>query len=83
MSTFLFFQPFMLLSGFTFPVRNMPTIVQYFTFLNPMRYFLEMVRGIFLKGSGLDVLWPQLLALMVFGVVVLSLAVQRFHKHLE
>jgi ABC-2 type transport system permease protein len=83
MSTFLFFQPFMLLSGFTFPIRNMPTVVQYFTFLNPMRYFLEIVRGIFLKGSGIETLWPQLLALAAFGVVVLSLSVQRFHKHLE
>ncbi len=83
MSTFLFFQPFMMLSGFTFPVRNMPTIVQYFTFLNPMRYFIEIVRGIFLKGSGFAVLWPQMLALGVMGVVVLGLSVQRFHKHLE
>jgi drug efflux transport system permease protein len=83
MSTFLFFQPFMMLSGFSFPIRNMPLGVQYFTYLNPMRYFLEIVRGIFLKGSGLDTLWPQLLALAVFGVVVLSLSVQRFHKHLE
>jgi ABC-2 type transport system permease protein len=83
MSTFLFFQPFMMLSGFTFPVRNMPLAVQYFTYLNPMRYFMEIVRGIFLKGSGVAVLWPQMLALAVFGVVVLSLSVQRFHKHLE
>ncbi len=83
MSTFLFFQPFMMLSGFTFPVRNMPTVVQYFTFLNPMRYFMEIVRGIFLKGSGMETLWPQMLALAVFGVVILSLSVQRFHKHLE
>ncbi len=83
MSTFLFFQPFMMLSGFTFPIRNMPTAVQYFTYLNPMRYFMEIVRGIFLKGSGFAVLWPQMLALAVFGVVVLSLSVQRFHKHLE
>lgn len=83
MSTFLFFQPFMMLSGFTFPVRNMPTVVQYFTYLNPMRYFIEIVRGIFLKGSGLAVLWPQMLALGVMGVIVLGLSVQRFHKHLE
>jgi ABC-type transport system involved in multi-copper enzyme maturation permease subunit len=52
MATFLFFQPFMMLSGFSFPIRNMPEGVQYFTYLNPMRYFLEIVRGIFLKGSG-------------------------------
>jgi ABC-2 type transport system permease protein len=61
----------------------MPQVVQYFTYLNPMRYFLEVVRGVFLKGSGVDVLWPQLAALGVMGVVVLSLAVRKFHKHLE
>jgi ABC-2 type transport system permease protein len=83
MSTFLIFQPFSMLSGFTFPIRNMPQVVQYFTYLNPMRYFLEVVRGVFLKGSGVDVLWPQLVALGVMGVVVLSLAVRKFHKHLE
>jgi drug efflux transport system permease protein len=83
MSTFLMFQPFMMLSGFTFPIRNMPTIVQWLTYLNPMRYFLEIVRGVFLKGSGVSVLWPELAALAVFGAIVLSLSVQRFHKHLE
>ena len=83
LATFLFFQPFMMLSGFAFPIRNMPVAVQYFTFLDPMRYFLEIVRGIFLKGTGLEILWPQMLALAVFGVVVLGLSVQRFHKHLE
>ena len=83
MSTFLFFQPFMMLSGFTFPIRNMPETVQWFTYLNPMRYFMEIVRGIFLKGSGIDTLWPNLAALAALGVTVLWLAVQRFHKHLE
>jgi ABC-2 type transport system permease protein len=83
MSTFLFFQPFMMLSGFTFPIRNMPETVQWVTYINPMRYFMEIVRGIFLKGSGIDTLWPNLAALAVLGVTVLWLAVQRFHKHLE
>ena len=83
MSTFLFFQPFMMLSGFTFPIRNMPEVVQWFTYLNPMRYFMEIVRGIFLKGSGIDTLWPNLAGLAVLGVIVLWLSVQRFHKHLE
>jgi ABC-2 type transport system permease protein len=83
MSTFLFFQPFMMLSGFTFPIRNMPIGVQWFTYLNPMRYFMEIVRGIFLRGSGINVLWPDMAALGVFGVVILGLSVQRFHKHLE
>ena len=83
MSTFLLFQPFSMLSGFTFPIRNMPESVQWFTYLNPMRYFLEIVRGVFLRGSGLDTLWPNFLALAVFGVLILGLSVQRFHKQLE
>lgn len=83
MATFLLFQPFSMLSGFTFPIRNMPESIQWFTYLNPMRYFLEVVRGIFLKGSGFDTLWPNFVALGVFGVIVLTLSVQRFHKQLE
>ncbi|MBZ5594158.1 MAG: ABC transporter permease [Acidobacteriia bacterium] len=83
MSTFLFFQPFFLLSGFTFPIRNMPLAVQYLTFLNPVRYFLEIVRGIFLKGSGIGVLWPQLVALGVIGISILTMSALRFHKKLD
>jgi drug efflux transport system permease protein len=83
LATFLLFQPFQMLSGFTFPIRSMPQVVQWFTFINPMRYFLEIVRGIFLKGSGFDTLWPELLAMGVFGVVILWISVLRFHKHLE
>jgi ABC-2 type transport system permease protein len=83
MSTFLFFQPFFLLSGFTFPIRNMPLAVQYLTFLNPVRYFLEIVRGIFLKGSGISVLWPQLVALAIIGISVLTMSALRFHKKLD
>lgn len=83
MATFLIFQPFMMLSGFSFPIRSMPTAIQYFTYLNPMRYFLEVVRGIYLKGSGMDVLWPNYVALAVFGVTILTISVSRFHKTLE
>jgi len=83
MTTSMFFQPFFLLSGFAFPIRNIPEPVQYLTFLNPVRYFMEIVRGIFLKGSGVDVLWPQMLALAVFGVVILSLSAMRFRKRLD
>jgi ABC-2 type transport system permease protein len=61
----------------------MPLGVQWFTYLNPMRYFMEIVRGIFLRGSGISVLWPDMAALGVFGVIILGLSVQRFHKHLE
>jgi ABC-2 type transport system permease protein len=83
MATFLLFQPLMMLSGFSFPIRSMPQAVQWLTYLNPMRYFLDIVRGIFLKGSGFDVLWPNMAALAVFGVVVLSISINRFHKTLE
>ena len=83
MSTFLCFMPFFLLSGFTFPVRNMPLAAQYFTYLNPVRYFMEIVRGVFLKGSGVAVLWPQMAALAVFGVVILTASANRFHKKLD
>ncbi|MEO8024834.1 MAG: ABC transporter permease [Bryobacteraceae bacterium] len=83
MSTFLFFMPFFLLSGFTFPVRNMPLAAQYFTYLNPVRYFVEIVRAIFLKGAGIETLWPQMLSLLVFGVTILTMSVMRFHKKLD
>ena len=83
MGTSLFFQPFLLLSGFSFPIRNMPEVVQWITFINPVRYFMEIVRGIFLKGSGMNTLWPQLAALAVFGATILWLSVLRFHKTME
>jgi ABC-2 type transport system permease protein len=82
MSVFFFFFPAMLLSGFAFPIANMPQVIQWLTLLNPMRYFLVIIRSIFLKGVGLEVLWPQVLALAVMGMVVLFLATRRFHKTL-
>jgi ABC-2 type transport system permease protein len=83
MGAFFFFQPAFMLSGFTFPIRNMPEPVQWLTYLNPMRYFMEIVRGLFLKGSGVDVLWPQIAALGAFGVTILLLSAMRFHKRLD
>lgn len=83
MATTLFFQPFFMLSGFSFPIRNMPEAVQWLTFLNPVRYFMEIVRGVFLQGAGFNTLWPQIAALAVFGTTVLTLSIQRFHKQLE
>jgi ABC-2 type transport system permease protein len=83
MSTTLIFQPFFMLSGFSFPIRNMPEAVQWLTYLNPVRYFMEIVRGVFLQGAGVSTLWPQLVTLAVFGTVVLGLSVRRFSKQLE
>jgi ABC-2 type transport system permease protein len=83
MGSFFFSTPAFMLSGFAFPIRNMPVAVQYLTYLNPIRYFIEIVRGIFLKGAGVEVLWPQMAALTVYGVTVLSLSAMRFQKKLD
>jgi len=83
MANFFFSTPAFMLSGFAFPIRNMPVAVQYLTYLNPLRYFIEIVRGIFLKGVGASVLWPQMAALFVYGVTVLGLSALRFHKTLD
>ena len=83
MMNFFFSTPAFMLSGFAFPIRNMPVAVQWLTYLNPLRYFMEIVRGLFLKGAGLSVLWPQVAALAVYGVTVLVLSAMRFHKSLD
>lgn len=83
MSSFFFFAPAFMLSGFAFPIRNMPEIVQYLTYLNPVRYFIEIVRGIFLKATGITILWPQMVALGVFGALILTASVLRFHRRLD
>ena len=83
MSSFFFFMPAFMLSGFTFPIRNMPVPVQYLTYADPLRYFIEIVRGVFLKGTGSDILWPQMAALALFGVTVLGLSAARFRKRLD
>jgi len=82
MSTFLFFFPANLLSGFMYPIENMPVVIQYFTYLNPLRYYLVILRGIFLKGIGIGILWPQMGALLVYGLVVIVLSSLRFRKTL-
>jgi len=83
MASFFFFMPAMLLSGFAFPIRNMPPAAQYLTYLNPLRYFMQIVRDLFLKGVGMASLWQEILALFVFGAAILSLSALRFHKNLD
>jgi ABC-2 type transport system permease protein len=83
MASFFFFMPALLLSGFSFPIANMPTAVQYLTYLNPLRYFMQIVRGLFLKGVGVESLWQQMVALALFGVLILGLSAIRFHKRLD
>lgn len=80
MSTFFFYFPAVLLSGFMFPIANMPKLIQWLTFANPLRYFLVIIRGIFLKGVGPAVLWPQMLALVLMGCLTLWIASRRFQK---
>lgn len=80
MSTFFFYFPAVLLSGFMFPIANMPHLIQWLTYANPLRYFLVIIRGIFLKGVGPTVLWPQMLALAIMGFVTLWAASRRFQK---
>ena len=79
-TTFFFLTPMIYLSGFIFPIENMPGWIQPATFLIPLRYFLVIVRGIFLKGIGLELLWPQALAMAAWGTGVLGLAVLRSRK---
>ncbi len=83
MMTFFFFFPAMLFSGFIFPIANMPTVIQWLSLLDPLRYMLVVIRGVFLKGVGFDTLWPQFAALTGLGVAVMAFAVGRFHKHLS
>ena len=79
---FFFLTPMIYLSGFVFPIENMPQAIQWFTYLMPLRYFLVILRSIFLKGVGLETLWPQVLALMAWGAAILMLAVARSTKRM-
>jgi ABC-2 type transport system permease protein len=83
MTTFFFIVPFFMLSGFVFPIENMPLVVQWLTYLDPLRYMIVIIRGLFLKGVGMDVLWPQYFALVIMGVTVFAGAVGRFRKRLD
>jgi ABC-2 type transport system permease protein len=80
MSTFLFIFPANLLSGLIFPIANMPKLVQLITLVNPLRYYIVILRGIFLKGTGIAVLWPQLLFLLLIGLFILATSILRFRK---
>ncbi len=80
MSMFMFFLPAIMLGGLLFPVDNMPPWVQALSYLDPIRHFLIVVRGIFLRGAGFSIVWPQLLWLAGLGVSVLWFATRQFHK---
>jgi drug efflux transport system permease protein len=82
-TTFFFLTPMIYLSGFIFPIENMPAWIQPVTYLIPLRYFLVILRGLFLKGVGLETFWPQALALLAWGIVILTLATLRSSKRLD
>jgi ABC-2 type transport system permease protein len=82
-SAFALMVPMIYLSGLIFPIENMPAVFQYLSYVIPVRYYGNVLRGIFLRGSGLDVLWPEALALLGEGALVLGLAALRFRKSLD
>ncbi len=79
-SQFFVMMPMIYLSGFVFPIENMPRIIQYVTFLLPLRYFMVIIRGLFMKGVGWHELWPQAAMLLIFGTVILWISIVRFSK---
>ncbi len=82
-STFFFMNPAFILSGFAFPLENIPEWLQYITYINPLRYFIIIIRGVFLKGIGLEILWPQLVALAILGGIAILFSSLRFQKRLK
>lgn len=79
-TSWFFMLPSMMLSGFIFPIASMPPVIQVFTYLIPLRYFLVIVRGIFLKGVGITALWDQVVILAALGAVIFSLSILAFRK---
>jgi ABC-2 type transport system permease protein len=82
-TNFFVVNPVFILSGFSFPIASMPRLMQWLSTINPMTYYLVVIRGTFLKGVGLTVLWPQMLALAALGLILLGLCVLRFQKSLD
>ena len=80
---FFFVNPLFILSGFAFPIAAMPKLLQWFTVINPLRYFLVVIRAVFLKGVGFEVLWPDLAAMALLALVMLTVSVLRFRKSLD
>jgi len=82
-SGFFFINPAFILSGFAFPITSMPKVLQWITRLDPLRYYLVILRGTFLKGVGVGVLWPQMVSLAVLTAVLLVISVSRFRKSID
>jgi ABC-2 type transport system permease protein len=81
--SFFFIMPAITLSGFSFPISAMPRAMQWLTYLDPLRFYLIIIRSSFLKGGDWGVIWSQILALMVLATALLTISVQRFHKSLD
>ena len=81
-STFVMMLPQIYLSGFVFPIQNMPQIFQWVTYAIPLRYYITILRGVFLKGAGLEVLWQEGLALVVLAALILTFARLRYRVRL-
>jgi len=82
-SNFFVLNPMFILSGFSFPIASMPQLLQWLTYVDPLRYYLVIIRGTYLKGVGVDILWPQMAALGALGFGLLAVAVMRFRKSLD
>ncbi|MEW6494609.1 MAG: ABC transporter permease [Cyanobacteriota bacterium] len=83
LTAFFINPPLVLLCGATTPISAMPTFVQWLTYLDPLRYFVEVARGILLKGVGLEALWPQVLILLGFATVLMTLSIRQFRRQLS
>jgi len=83
MLAMFFLIPQIILSGFIFPIESMPEVLQWLTYIVPARYFLIMIRGIFLKGVGIEALIPETTGLAILSLVIFSLAIFRFSRRLE
>jgi len=82
-TAFFFIMPAILFSGFGSPISSMPEAMQWLTYLNPLRYFQEVLRGIYLKGTGLDLLWQDMAAMALLGILMLTVSIFRFQKSLD
>ena len=82
-TAFFLIMPGVTFSGFGFPIATMPQWLQYVTYLIPLRYFLVVLRGVYLKGVGMDILWPQMAAMAALGFSLLTVAILRFHKAID
>jgi ABC-2 type transport system permease protein len=82
-TAFFFIMPAITFSGFGFPISAMPQWMQYFSYCIPLRYFLVVLRGVYLKGVGLDILWPEMTVMAAMAVGLLTVSILRFHKALD